>query len=243
MSNYLSYDIEIYNELPEGERVDFSSIIPSVGAFCTTEDDTEFFYDDPYMTRETAKKLVCSMMDKYLAGFIPFTWNGLSFDYQLLSTYSGMVEECSILALNHVDAMFIVVCKNGYFLGLDAALRGAGLESKVHNVTLNNGMEFSTMSGAEAPRLWREGEFSAVKTYLKGDVVQPLKLARNIEKSGSIRWTSKSGKPMLLRTQMFTVKQCLSLEKPDTSWMSNPKPREEFYSWIPSNIFEKEIAR
>lgn len=241
MSNYLSYDIEIYSELPEGEKPDFSQLIPSIAAFCTTEDDTQFFSDEPYMTKETAKNLVCAMMDKYLAGFIPFGWNTLAFDFPLIAEYSGMVEECAKLALNHVDGMFLVVCHNGYWLGLDSALRGAGLESKVHNVTLNNGIEFSTMSGSEAPRLWREGEFSAVKTYLKGDVVQPLKLARNIEKSGSIRWTSKSGRPMMLRTQMLTVKNALKIKLPDTSWMSDPKPRESFYSWIPQSILDQEL--
>lgn len=242
MSKYLSYDIEIFNEIPEGDKPDFTKIIPSVAAFCTTEDDTKFFYDEPYMTKETAQRLVREMMEYQNSGYKIFTWSGLSFDFRLLSAYSGMVEECAELALNHVDGMFLVMCHNGYRLGLDAALKGAGLETKLHVVTLNDQTVFSEMNGSHAPRLWREGEFSAVKNYLRMDVVQPLKLADTIEKTGIIRWNSKTGRLNLLRTKMLTVREALKLELPDTSWMDNPLTRESFYDWIPQEVLQKELA-
>ena len=185
--NLLSFDIEIYNDLPEGNNRDLSDVIPSIGAFCTTADNVEFYYDDPYMSKETAQQLVLDMLALYENDFVPFTWNGLSFDLNLLATYSGMIDECSYLALNHIDGMFLIVAHRGFMLGLDAALKGANLETKTHSVELNDKTLFTEMSGAKAPELWRNREFEAVKTYLKGDVTQPLKLAKVIEQIGGIK--------------------------------------------------------
>jgi hypothetical protein len=237
----LSYDIEIYNEFPTEGEVDLADIIPSVAAIGTNKDDVEFFDDIPYMTKETACRLVNAMMDKYKQGYIPFTWNGLSFDFQLLGKYSGMLEECGILALNSIDGMFIVVANKGFFLGLDKALIGFNLETKRHKVNLNDGTEVTDMSGAKAPAFWRDGEYQAVKDYLYVDVVQPLALAEQIEKQRCIKWTSNAGKPMYFSTPLKTVLECLKMPEVDTSWMTNPKPRSEFYSWIPENIQNKYI--
>ena len=97
------------------------------------------------------------------------------------------------------------------------------------------------MSGAKAPTFWRNGEFEAVKTYLRGDVIQPLKLTFAIENNHGIKWTSKTGRSQFLSTNLITVKNCLKLPEPNTSWMTNPKQRNEYYSWIPKNILDKEL--
>jgi hypothetical protein len=241
--NFLSYDIEIYNELygEDGKEIDLKNIIPSVAAFCLDDLQVKYFYDEPYLTRETAKKLVFEMMDNYNNGIVPLTWNGLSFDFQLLGLYSGEIEACAKLALNHIDMMFIVTCNKGYYLGLDTALKGMGVESKVHNVTLKDGTILDSMSGRIAPELWRKGEFEAVKTYLAGDVIQPIKLAQAIEKQNRIFWFSKTGKPQFVFTKLITVKQCFGLPTPNNSWMENPPKRSDFVSWIPKKILEEEL--
>jgi len=133
----LSYDIEIWDELPSDGNVNLKNIIPSVAAIGTCKDDVEFFDDEPsFMSKETAKKLVDKIMTKYEEGYIPFGHNTLSFDFQLLAHYSGEYEKCGELALNGIDSMFLVVANRGYFLGLDSALKGFGLETKKHTVTL-----------------------------------------------------------------------------------------------------------
>jgi hypothetical protein len=240
MTDYLSYDIELYDELPQ-ENPDLKIIKPSVAATCTDFDDCYFYDDDPFMTIPTANLLVDSMLNYQDNGYKVLTWNGLSFDLQLLGYYSGRLEDCGKIALNHVDMMFLVVCHKGFFLGLDKALAGAKIETKIHSVELNDNTVFSEMNGSKAPLLWRNKEFSAVRTYLRGDVEQPLKLARHIETAGYIRWISNSGKLNSLKTDMLTVKEALKLPLPDTSWMSAPKPREEFYNWIPENILKQEL--
>lgn len=240
MKKYLSYDIEIYNDLPTGGSVDLHNIIPSIAAITSDYEHVRFYSDIPFMGKKTAKKLVYDMYECVENGYTIFGWNSCSFDFPLLAFYSEEIDMCSRLCLNSVDGMFLVVCNKGHFLGLDAALIGSHLETKVHSVVLNDGSIFSEMNGSKAPMLYRKGEYKATEEYLFGDVVQPLKLAYEIEKQGGIRWTSKAGKQQFLRTKMLTVKECLKLELPDTSWMSEPKKREDFYSWIPQEVLRKE---
>lgn len=249
--NFASYDIEIVEDLrldevdERGEKKDpdLREYTPSVAAYCTTVDDTKFFWDEPYMTKETGKKLVNELMDKYREGFLPFGWNTLSFDFQLLAHYTGMYEECGILALNGVDAMFIMVSKKGYYKSLNTALEGANIEAKVKSVRLNDGSILDDMSGAKAPLLWRQGEYNAVKEYLLGDVVQPLKLAHHYVSESKMTWFAKSGRrqSVLFKDgKLLTVKECLELDEPDMSWMDKPKFRFQYYNWIPVEVLHKE---
>jgi hypothetical protein len=242
MRKYLSYDIELYDDFPEDGNVNFATLTPSVGAFTTIEsvDAVRFYYSSPYMSKDESKKLVADMWDLCQDGYTLFGWNTLSFDLQLLALYSGEIEKCSRLAINHVDGMFLVVAHRGYFLGLDKALLGAGIGGKLHQVVLNDKTVFAEMDGSKAPEMWKKGEFDAVMQYLTYDVIQPLKLAYEIEKTGEIKWLSNTGKPQKLKTEMLTVKDALKLPVPNTSWMTDPKPRSEFYNWIPKEILVDE---
>jgi hypothetical protein len=49
---------------------------------------------------------------------------------------------------------------------------------------------------------------------------------------------SKTGKPMFLQTPPTHVKDLFRLPLPDTSWMTNPKPRSEFVEWMPKKLLE-----
>ncbi len=79
----------------------------------------------------------------------------------------------------------------------------------------------------------------ALKTYLAGDVFRPLDLIDAICRNGGIKWISKTGKNMFQRTPLTPVKDLFNLPLPDTSWMSDPKPRSEFVNWIPQEILQK----
>lgn len=239
MNQYLSFDIELYNEFPDNEQPDLKTTVPSTAAICTNMEDCQFFDDNPYVTKETAQRLVRTMMDYKDKGFILTGWNILGFDLPLLGHYSGLLEECGRLALNSVDMMFLVVAHKGFFLSLNKALKGAKIEAKLHSVTLNDKTEFS-MDGSKAPLLWRSKEFSAVRQYLRVDVEQPLKLAYHIDKEKVIKWVSDSGKNNTCFTEMLTVKEALRLPPPNTSWQTNPKLRSEYYSWIPDNVLVEE---
>jgi len=61
-----------------------------------------------------------------------------------------------------------------------------------------------------------------------------LALAKNIQASHMIRWVSSNRKPQSVSApRLLTVKECFSIPKPDTSWLSNPARREAFVEWIP----------
>ena len=168
------------------------------------------------------------------AGYTLVTWNGASFDFFVLAQESGRTEECGQLALGHADLMVMVTFNKGYYLGLDKALAGAGLQGKVKNVTLRDGTILSNISSAQAPALWKAGEHEAVLAYLKGDVVQLLALAKVVERTRTIRWRSNRGKPQSVHlNKLMTVSESFHIPAPDTSWMSNPPSRSSFVNWIP----------
>jgi hypothetical protein len=98
---------------------------------------------------------------------------------------------------------------------------------------MNDGRE-APISGREAPRLWQAGEYRAVMEYCAGDVRQTLALARECDSRRRLSWTSQRGKPasMSLRGGWLTVRECLALPEPDTSWMREPVTRTRFTSWL-----------
>lgn len=240
---YASFDIELFNEIEEGAQFpNLQELIPSVAAYCTDTTTIKYYWDRPHMSKDTAKNLVVDLQQLVNEGFVLFGWNILKFDLPIIAYYSGMMDECSTLALNCVDPMFNVVCTKGYYLGLDKVLAGAGLESKLHSVRLNDGSILDSMSGKLAPHLWQKGEYSAVLDYLAVDVWQPLKLAFALEESKTMKWISGSGKSMSMKTELDTVKKCLRYPSVDNSWMDNPVKREDYIDWIPRHIINKERA-
>jgi len=237
-----SFDLEIAKILPENvdNILDYAPLGISCAALAIEDQsDVLFWQGFPQQTKRECQKLVWDLIDYIASGYTLLTWNGCNFDFRVLAQESGMTEECGQLALNHVDLMFIVTCTKGWFLGLDKALSGAGISGKVKKLTLSNG-ERSDMSGALAPTLWAKQEYNAVLTYLKGDVVQTLELAKTVQDSHAIHWVSGNGKPQSVSVpRLLTVKECFSISKPDTSWMKDPPRRETFVEWIPN--WEKRI--
>lgn len=173
-------------------------------------------------------------------GYKIVTWNGCGFDFAVLAHESGLVHECAALALDHIDLMLIVTFTKGWYLSLQKALIGAGLKGKRKKVTLNDGTILRDMSGGMAPKLWRDGEYSAVLSYLSDDVTELVALAENIERQKVIRWTSTNGKPMFLSVpDLLTVQKCFRIPKPDTSWMKDAPTREQFIDWMPQHFSRK----
>lgn len=169
----------------------------------------------------------CFNMVSYLAGLVDdgytiLTWNGLGFDFDILSQESGCIETCRRLALNHIDMMFHFFCSKGHPLGLDTAAKGMGFPGKPEG-----------MDGAKAPKLWAEGQYHKVLDYVSQDVKNTLEVAQAVDAAGCLSWTSKAGRPnSWLCDGWLTVKEAMALPLPDTSWMDAPWPREQFYEWL-----------
>jgi hypothetical protein len=175
------------------------------------------------MSREEASNLVHYLEDRTNEGFTLLTWNGLGFDLDVLAEESHMLAECRALAVAHVDMMFHAFCALGHGIGLDAAAKGMGLAGKLEG-----------MKGADAPVLWAAGKREEVLDYVAQDVRTTLDLGAACESSGELCWVARSGKvrSLLLSEGWLTVSEAGKLPMPDTSWMSDPWPRERFTGWM-----------
>jgi hypothetical protein len=175
------------------------------------------------LSRDEAAALVHFLEDQVKNGYTVLTWNGLGFDFDVLSEESQMLDTCRKLAANHVDMMFHVLCELGYAVGLDAAAKGMGLAGKTKGMT-----------GELAPVLWAAGEREEVLKYVAQDVKTTLELATACESRGELRWVARSGKlrSMALGKGWLTVSEAGRLPLPDTSWMSSAWPRERFTGWM-----------
>jgi len=175
------------------------------------------------MTRDDAKGLVQYLSKMAEDGFTILTWNGLGFDFDILSEESADVESCKQCALGHVDMMFHIVCSLGYPVALDKGAQGMGLPGKP-----------AGMTGIKAPKLWAEGRYKEVFEYVAQDVRTAMQIAETSEQRRRFEWITGKGKKstLPLPKAWLTVREALKLPEPDTSWMSKPLTRRYFTAWL-----------
>ena len=146
MPRYISFDIEIVKEIPTGTD-DWTSLRPLGISVASTLDSVTGQVDLWYhgmdqktplggaMDQAEAQRLVNYL---YWAqeeqGRPILTWNGLSFDFDVLAEESGMWAECQQLARHHVDMMLQFFCMKGYAVGLEAVSKGLGLAGKTEGM-------------------------------------------------------------------------------------------------------------
>ena len=229
---YLAFDLEIAAIIPEGET-DWKAYRP-LGITCaaTFPSDEEQPYtwrsiDEndstlPRMTKDDLISLVEYLQFMAARGYTILTWNGLSFDFDVLAEESGMHAECAELAMNHVDMMYHVFCIRGHYLGLDKVAKGLGLPGKTEG-----------MNGAKAPQMWADGKFAEVLEYVAQDVRTTMAVALEAERIGGVQWVSASGRTNVIDLDRWMpVNEAQRLPHPDTSWMKNPVSREKFTAWM-----------
>lgn len=231
-----SFDLEIAAVLPEG--LEDWAHHPDLGISCagvaySDRLDVRLWSGVPRLDRPAARRMATELVELHEAGYTLVTWNGCGFDFRVVAQESGMTSEMAALAMDHVDLMLMVTSTKGHYLGLQKALKGAGLTGKLKRVTLSNGRIIEDMEGSQAPILWEAGEQEAVLAYLEQDVRQQLALAQWVQENSVIRWTANSGNPQAASfDQLLTVRECLALPEPDTSWMKKPPSREQFVEWM-----------
>lgn len=222
---YVAFDIEIAADIPEG-AADWKQYRP-LGITCAAtlasdEAEPQTWSGGDRMTVGEVCALVDYLQDMESEGYRILTWNGLSFDFDILAEESGRHEECADLALGHIDMMFHVFCLRGHFLGLDKAAKGLGLPGKTEGV-----------SGAMAPQMWADGRQAEVLEYVAQDVRTTLAVAQGVDQLGEVRWTSQRGKPNGIDIDRWlTAKEAQQLPLPDTSWMNAPVSRGKFTAWM-----------
>ena len=227
---YLAFDIETA-KVPEGDWRSCRPLGISCAATLLADSDEPILWHGgndrtcpaDRMSRQEAAELVQYLKTQVAQGYALVTWNGVGFDFDVLAEESGLLEQCRVLALGHVDMMFHILCKLGYGVGLDAAARGMGIAGKTEG-----------MKGADAPVLWAEGRREEVLRYVARDVQITMELATTCESCGDLRWIARSGKlrSMALPEGWLAVEAAQELPLPDTSWMDEPWPRERFMGWM-----------
>ena len=230
---YLAFDIETAKEVP---GVDFHWKphrplgITCIASLATGEVEPRIWNSlmdsgtpAPHMTKTDVAAFVRHLSDAAAQGFVPLSWNGLSFDFDVLAEESGLIDECRMLARNHVDMMFHVVCEKGFPVSLNSAASGLGVQGKLAGV-----------EGITAPGLWASGQFDLVTKYVAQDVIATLAVALKSEKQKSFAWTTRKGtiSTMPLSKGWLTVDAANRLPLPDTSWMTNPLSRGDYLSWM-----------
>jgi len=181
----------------------------------------------PRLSQAEAKGLVADLAGLVRDGYTILSWNGLSFDFNVLAEESGLAEECARLAKNHVDMMFHAVCALGHFVGLQAVAEALRIPGKAGGLT-----------GAEAPGRWAAGFHEEVLAYNVQDARLALAVAQQCEQRRQLLWVTRKGRVgrMALPDGWLTVEEAGRLPLPDTSWMSQPPTRERFTAWMPPDV-------
>jgi hypothetical protein len=249
---FATFDLELADDLPEDNWKDHRPLDISCAAVGYSEGPdkevtTIVWQGDPILKPQDGLYIFDQLYRLKTSGYRIVTWNGCGFDFPVLSdlakeNFEKAERYIAHMTLAHIDMMLIVTFTKGFYLSLEAALKGAGIKGKLKELTLSDGSTITDMSGAKAPELWRKGEKEAVVEYLKQDVIQPLELAYIASERSQIKWKSQRGNPMVVGfPKLYSVRECFDLPKPDTSWMTDPPTREQFIDWMPKDII-KELA-
>lgn len=236
----VAFDIEIAKEVEGNDWSIFRPLGITCAALCYESGETVIVHGGlgvrdyaPRLTYENARRLVDKLGNNTI-----ITWNGMGFDFDILAEEcchpykrNGLyVDLCKSLALNHIDIGFQMFCERGFMVGLNAAAKGLGLKGKTEG-----------MDGAKAPTLWAQGFFQQEKVleYVGQDAVTTMQVYKELLKQGSLTWTTKRGTPAkypwtptVKEGRLLTVKECLELPLPNTSWMDEAWSREKFTGWI-----------
>jgi hypothetical protein len=185
------------------------------------------------MTPEHCRQMVDYLLELEERGYEVVTWNGLGFDFDILAEevadldYRNTVIE---LALRHVDPFFNMVCDKGFGIALNTAAQGLGVAGKTEG-----------MHGDLAPMMWREGLERQLKVleYVGQDAIATANVYTALRERGVLPWTTKRGTQSYWRRRqgmVDPVNRAAQWPKPDTSWMTRPRPRSSYYAWTGAEL-------
>jgi hypothetical protein len=224
----ISFDLE--TEYIEGP-LDLGRQVPSITVAATLTDagDVTLWCERDsagQVTGDTlgvdgARALVCYLQDNLRRGATIVTWNGAGFDFRVLAQASGMWPEAAALAWEHVDMMFWLHCKKGFSVALRRAAQAVGTDKT------------AGVSGADAPRLWAQGEYDQVLRYVTQDVQVVGAVYDAAMRRQGLRWINSRGLLSEAEGRLCSVRLSYGMPVPDTSWMRRPSwPRDKFVGWM-----------
>jgi hypothetical protein len=235
MKNFVAFDLEIARDFSEGRPYGISC-----AATITGDDDLALWHGGiakpphgemypPQMTPDDVGRLIDYLWGLFSSGYKVVTWNGLGFDFDVLAEESGDLLNrrwtCVDMAMNHIDPAFEMLCDKGFMIGLDTAAQGLGVEGKTEG-----------MHGSLAPIMWQRSreDQDKVLEYVAQDARVTANVYRAILEKRMVPWISQAGRQnywLLRENEPVIVSKALDRPKPDTSWMTNPRKREDLYGW------------
>jgi len=238
MIPFLAFDIEIADDLPE-ERP-WQEVAP-LGITCaatySNRGISHVFHgaeqEDgrlaPRMTKDGCMALLTHLIGATSVGIPIVGWNSLGFDLQVLGYETGAWSEIRYLAqYDHIDPAFQMLCERGYMVGLNTACKGMKVEQKLEGV-----------EGAQAPAMWRgtREDQDKVLAYVQQDAKITGLLYKAVVEAKALYWRTKRGSisswaPTMKAERMLLVDEAAILPSPDTSWMTNPRPRSKYSGWL-----------
>lgn len=156
-------------------------------------------------------------------GYTLCAWNGASFDMKWIARNAvyGAARLVPDITRKMIDPMFQFFMLRGFPVSLAAACKGLGIQQE------------KAMSGADAPKAWREGRQQEVIDYCFGDCELTLLAVDAIQKKGGVSWITQRGMPKFCAFDgLKTVEECMTFPEPDQSWMSTPLKKEKFIGWL-----------
>lgn len=197
----------------------------------TLDDEVEAWYNPPPpdgvhgpMSLGMVNLFLDYLKAKADSGARLFGWNSTGYDWRVLASVTGRIDECRDLCLASYDPCFQANCTQGFPVGLDSVAKGMGLPEK-------------EMEGASAPILWPTDEWEKVVEYGKNDALRLKEVALGVMRKGGLKWVTKKGGLMYLPMPKFlTVEQCLEIPFRPPRWITKPIVPIESAAWMNGEV-------
>ena len=238
---FVAWDLEVAR-LPRdinNWRADRPLGITCAAAYLHNENETEistFPSDSSFAQKEwgisAADYFYNYLMSCAKKGYLIVAFNSTSFDWQVLqdAVSEKCKDELAKFALNHsIDILLPMVFEKGYAPGLDAYAEALGVAGK----------EKEGVSGKDAPRMWTEGKYAEVLSYVKQDAVATGEVWMALVARGYLPcWLTKRGyrskkgyRYEWSEDRILTPIECKDLPEPEVWGSFKPWPREKYLEW------------
>ena len=228
----LSFDIEIsdvFDLRPYEDINKYSPFHVCVASTVVHKGEEKIWYstdkdEKPFlkMTKVKSNDLLIYLSEMQKKNYMVCAWNGLGFDLRWIGYCAQNMALAAEVALNSYDPMFQFFNQRGFPVSLAKVAEAMGIK------------QAKLMTGADAPKQWRAGNYENVIKYVLGDSQITNKIVATIIERRKIDWVTQKNE---IRSEpvpkLKTVEEILKEPEPDQSWMRDPLPRSKYVEWFP----------
>lgn len=161
------------------------------------------------------------------------------------------------LAMEHIDPGFLMLCQRGYMIGLDTCAKALHVKGKLPGMSgkyapvlwtgLTGNEDDETREAVEQIGLTPGSEEARelCRAYVQQDALATVNTYVALKSAPSVQWTTRAGRPARypwvpikynedepLSGDLLTVRDAISLPRPNTRGLSSPMKKEDCYAWI-----------